>query len=313
MKKNIGIVGGACKRNLQFCFLSKSVFSALLLLFSGLLLLFSCGTYGAFGEAGGINAPLFPGKYADFLNEGEEEILSRYHFVVSKSADGHFIRRTFFPETFQLTNEEHFLDQSLKVRNGLNRAWYDNGELKHEINYVENKKEGPASYFHPASGQLSSVGTYSSGQEIGSWRKYHPNGNLKAIYEYESGQRNGVFKQWSEEDELMFSGYYKDDIRTVEFTHPDRVDEIMVKPFLKSCAHLKDSLERKQCSDQGLLMHIYRNIRYPTSARNYGISGTAIVEFVITSDGKVEDINCHSCISMDIRKEVLSIIETLPE
>lgn len=47
---------------------------------------------------------------------------------------------------------------------------------------------------------------------------------------------------------------------------------------------------KKACADQRLLGFIYKNIKYPTMARESDIEGTAIVSFVVNKKGGIEDI-----------------------
>ena len=69
--------------------------------------------------------------------------------------------------------------------------------------------------------------------------------------------------------------------------------------------------EKKKCGDKQLLQKIYKNIKYPAFAREMGIQGTSIVQFVIKKDGKIEDIRCLRCICKEIREESLRVVRLL--
>jgi protein TonB len=47
--------------------------------------------------------------------------------------------------------------------------------------------------------------------------------------------------------------------------------------------------EKKACADKKMLEFIYSNIRYPAIARDNGIEGTVIVQFVVDKDGRVSE------------------------
>ncbi|TVR84264.1 MAG: TonB family protein [Saprospirales bacterium] len=284
-----------------------------LLIISSSLFLMSCGGTHAYMISGGSEYPRFPGKFAEFLGDGEKEVLTTYHFVVSKAAENHFIKRTFFPETNQMTDIEHFADSSLLVKIGMHLSFYDDGNPMSEINYVNNRKDGLAVYYHPFSGQTISTGQYGSGNRNGIWREYSGDGMLLAKYEYAAGMREGPFKEWTPEGELIKKGHYKGGLRQVEFSLPDTAITTIEMPVLKECAHLIDLDERSQCSDRAFLRYVYQRISYPRTAREYGIEGNALVKFVITPDGRLDDINCLRCLSMDIKAEILSIVDKLPE
>lgn len=44
-------------------------------------------------------------KYKDYIPEGEQITASWYHYVKTKTAQGDFVVRTFYPETRQITAE----------------------------------------------------------------------------------------------------------------------------------------------------------------------------------------------------------------
>ena len=48
--------------------------------------------------------------------------------------------------------------------------------------------------------------------------------------------------------------------------------------------------EKRQCANQEMLKFIYQNVRYPAEARQKGIEGMAVVQFVVNTDGSLENI-----------------------
>lgn len=62
----------------------------------------------------------------------------------------------------------------------------------------------------------------------------------------------------------------------------------------EGCADIKDKVERKKCSDMGIINFLSENIKYPKEARENGIEGVAVIRFNIEKDGRLsfdEDIN----------------------
>ncbi len=66
------------------------------------------------------------------------------------------------------------------------------------------------------------------------------------------------------------------------------VDEM---PRFPGCEELTDKRERKKCAENKMLTFIYSNIKYPKEARNAGIQGRAIAQFIIRKDGSISDVN----------------------
>ncbi len=58
-------------------------------------------------------------------------------------------------------------------------------------------------------------------------------------------------------------------------------------PVFEGCAEISDNDQRKECSNQKLLTHVYSNIIYPAAAKNEGIEGMVVTDFIIDTDGKI--------------------------
>ena len=48
--------------------------------------------------------------------------------------------------------------------------------------------------------------------------------------------------------------------------------------------------EKKKCAEGKMLAYIYENLKYPAIARENGIEGRAILQFVVDKDGSVADV-----------------------
>lgn len=61
-------------------------------------------------------------------------------------------------------------------------------------------------------------------------------------------------------------------------------------PRFPGCEDLTASNEEKKaCADKKMLEFIYTHIRYPAIARDNGIEGTVVVQFVVDKDGRVSE------------------------
>ena len=49
--------------------------------------------------------------------------------------------------------------------------------------------------------------------------------------------------------------------------------------------------EKEACAKEKMLQYIYKNLKYPAIARENGVEGMAVLQFVVKEDGSVSDIN----------------------
>ena len=68
-------------------------------------------------------------------------------------------------------------------------GYYEDGNLKSELNFKNNKKEGVEKYFYP-SGILSEIINFKNDLVTGTHKLYHENGNIKRIKKYKI--ENGI-------------------------------------------------------------------------------------------------------------------------
>jgi protein TonB len=104
---------------------------------------------------------------------------------------------------------------------------------------------------------------------------------------------------------------------------PPRVEEreifkiVEQMPRFPGCEHLQVSeQEKKACADQKLLEFVYQNVRYPQIAKENGIEGTVVVQFVVNPDGTVSDITLVRDIGAKCGDEAVRLVKlmnALPE
>jgi protein TonB len=83
-------------------------------------------------------------------------------------------------------------------------------------------------------------------------------------------------------------------------------------PRFPGCEDLSASIEEKKaCADQKLLEFIYKNIKYPQVARENGIEGTVVVQFVVNEDGSVSDAELIRDIGAKCGEEAVRIIKMM--
>ena len=62
-----------------------------------------------------------------------------------------------------------------------------------------------------------------------------------------------------------------------------------------------------------LMQYLSKNIRYPARARNAGVEGLVIVNFVVTPSGDIEDINILKGLGYGTEEEAIRVINKMPK
>ena len=85
-------------------------------------------------------------------------------------------------------------------------------------------------------------------------------------------------------------------------------------PMEASCiSDVEPYEEQLKCSDQKLLMHVYKNIVYPAAARDNGIEGQVVCQFVITKEGKVRSPKIVKELGYGTSETVLETLRDMEE
>lgn len=69
--------------------------------------------------------------------------------------------------------------------------------------------------------------------------------------------------------------------------------------------------EKQTCSDKALMEFIYANIRYPQAARDYYIEGIVFVNFVVSSDGSIRNIEIIKSPSEILSQEARRVLQLM--
>ena len=254
----------------------------------------------------------FRGLYEQDLEPGETELATAYQWMISKTGTGTFVRRTYFPETRQLIAKVTYLDKKLRTESGPARHWYDEGPLRSEVTYENGRQEGEYQHFHP-NGQLSEAGSYSAGTKVGEWLSYRNDGSPRKQEYYRAGKLDGAqvtIDSLGVRDTTYFAMGERVDREGRPLPEAETVEEKM--PLWPGCPTTQDYPLRKTCADRAMLEYIYRNIRYPARAREYGAEGMAVISFVIETNGAITNIESVRGITEDIRDEVIRLVRTFP-
>ena len=79
-------------------------------------------------------------------------------------------------------------------------------------------------------------------------------------------------------------------------------------PRFPGCEKMADEKERTACSQKRMLEFIYTNLKYPAEARDKGIEGMSVVQFVVEKDGSIADAEIIRSIGGGCDEEVLKVV-----
>ena len=96
----------------------------------------------------------------------------------------------------------------------------------------------------------------------------------------------------------------------------DKVDEIFKvvedMPRFPGCEDKSNKDDRKKCAEQKMLEYIYKNIKYPAIARENGVEGTVVIQFVVEKDGSITDAKVARDIGAQCGQEALRVVNDMP-
>lgn len=115
--------------------------------------------------------------------KSETEFLSTNNIMVS-------------PDDFEKTLLAVYEPKGDKVRHGIQRILFENGQQKSIAHYVNGRLDGTFESFF-ANGQKSAAGVYRAGNQVGKWIWWHDNGMRKAVANYVDGQVQGEVIAWN--------------------------------------------------------------------------------------------------------------------
>ncbi|MDA7887269.1 toxin-antitoxin system YwqK family antitoxin [bacterium] len=98
-----------------------------------------------------------------------------------------------------------------RVREGLSRQWFANGQKQSEQNYTDGKLNGLSTFWF-ANGQKQSEQNYTDGKLNGLSTFWFENGTKKSERPYKNGELNGIGVYWNEYGEKVEEWLYKDGI-----------------------------------------------------------------------------------------------------
>jgi antitoxin component YwqK of YwqJK toxin-antitoxin module len=160
---------------------------------------------------------------SDIDDQPEIEIINRYDDSGKLIYSGPFrndvpvgIHREYSGEG-KVINAFRYNDTGQKLSEGIiddagnmNGRWkdfYQDGSVKAEGQYTDNRRTGAWKFYNPA-GKVVQTGTFNAGRPDGIWRWYYDSGALLREEEYFQGEREGDYIEYSEGGTILAKGEY---------------------------------------------------------------------------------------------------------
>ena len=84
------------------------------------------------------------------------------------------------------------------------------------------------------------------------------------------------------------------------------------KPRFPGCEdEAGDNAAKELCAQKKMLEFLYKNIKYPSIAKENGIEGTAVIQFVVDKDGSISDPKIVRDVSGGCGKEALRVVNMM--
>ncbi len=77
------------------------------------------------------------------------------------------------------------------------------------------------------------------------------------------------------------------------------------------CDNKPTEEERKKCADIAMLTFIQKNLKYPAIARENGVEGTAVIQFVVEKDGSIADVKIVRDIGAGCGQAAQTVVESM--
>ena len=96
----------------------------------------------------------------------------------------------------------------IKHKDGVEKDYYSNGNLRTETPYKNNMREGIVKTYY-ANGTVKSEADYHNDKQNGETKTYDKNGNLEKIYTYQNDQLNGPARSFDKDGNLTAEATFK--------------------------------------------------------------------------------------------------------
>lgn len=267
------------------------------------------------------NSAAYALDFEQHLEPNGKLINSWYNYTVEQTQNRKYILKIYYPEKKTMISRIEYLDRGLSIIDGNYASYNDDGKLQYEGFFSQNEKTGEWKHYDWKTQTLSEKGNYILGKKEGIWTEYDTLGVITATYTYEEDKKNGPYQIFKDAVLYESGKFLAGDVvntkmvteGTESIVSSNEFKLVEKMPEYPGCNPDMNDKERTTCAQNKMLQFIYTNIRYPAKARELGVEGTAIIRFVITKDGSIEDIEALRGICAPIEEECIRVVKMMPK
>ncbi len=248
-------------------------------------------------------------NYHDSLTPGNRPITAGPTWTLEQTRDGHFLLKEYYYDTRAKTREQHFLDVAGRHPDGPVREWTDAGKLFETGQFKDGQRTGIWQTFNWKTGIVQSEGRYAGELRTGAWTYFDAEGKPKYSGQYRNGELDGPVRRLAPDSSVVSLEQWKTGKMVSNNDTADSIAFVEVPPAFLCAPKFLDS---ENCSEASLLDFLMHIIRYPASTRDRGISGRALVSFVVQGDGSIGEVEVFRGVCSEIRAECLRVVQAMP-
>jgi hypothetical protein len=202
----------------------------------------------------------------------------------------------------------HFTDSSLADINGPFRSYHRNGKIEKEGKYVHGLEEGVWQSWDSLANKTDSV-FFKNGLPYveASYSFYHKDGSLSSYSLKDSLQDTYLWISYNEKKEMISEAFFKGQKGTLKTYSAGnvKIDSLFTREETEASFPGGDMAWRE---------YLARNLNRDVAADNKAPAGTykAIIKFVVSKEGKLEDIVAETNIGYGIEQEAIRVIRKSP-
>ncbi|WP_025141463.1 energy transducer TonB [Pedobacter jeongneungensis] len=234
-----------------------------------------------------------------------------YYKAATKAAEMYKVYKkdsTWLKNTFNakqvLIRTESFGDRKLKKLNG-EYFEYENGNISLKGLYRDNKKIGLWTSFD-ADGKLKETKVYDQDLLNGGYNTYWKNGTPKTSGNYTDDKKTGEWKINYENGKLALKELYDAKNKVTDSSYLDMDGEPVAKADVTTEPSFPGGMKK-------FYMYLGKSIRYPADARNTRAQGKVYLSFLVSSNGKIEDIKVISAPHTSLAEEAIKVLQESPD
>jgi antitoxin component YwqK of YwqJK toxin-antitoxin module len=222
-----------------------------------------------------------------------------------------------------------YKDKENKIKNGVFKWYYFNGNLKTYGKYIENRKEGLWLNWY-SNGSLADSLTYKDGQLVGINKSWYKNDFLKDSLSLDENG-NGIYTAWFDDSSPSEAGRYKNYKKNGVWTYFHKNGKISSKEIYRMDTLISFQLfnEEGNLQNDSIIPskepefkggerawnnYCLNNIHFPGSTQLINRDNVVVsIEFTINEEGKVEDVELVIPVHEVFDKKVIQFMKESPQ